>query len=71
VTQNPQKPVRAASLPEVARKPSAIVSSVDSREQSEVDSRQLFADANELFIRHDGERYTLRRTSKGKLILTK
>jgi hemin uptake protein HemP len=37
----------------------------------EVDSKQLFADANELFIRHDGERYTLRRTSKGKLILTK
>jgi hemin uptake protein HemP len=37
----------------------------------EVDSRQLFADGNELFIRHDGERYTLRRTSKGKLILTK
>lgn len=37
----------------------------------EVDSKQLFADGNELFIRHDGERYTLRRTSKGKLILTK
>ena len=39
--------------------------------QSEVDSKQLFADAKELFIRHNGERYTLRRTSKGKLILTK
>ena len=39
--------------------------------QSEVDSKQLFAGAKEIFIRHDSERYTLRHTSKGKLILTK
>ncbi len=37
----------------------------------EIDSSLLFENRNELFIRHDGERYTLRRTSKGKLILTK
>ena len=37
----------------------------------EIDSSALFENRNELFIRHDGERYTLRRTSKGKLILTK
>ena len=40
-------------------------------ELAEVDSKQLFADAKALVIRHGGERYTLRRTSKGKLILTK
>jgi hemin uptake protein HemP len=71
VTQNPQKPLRATPVPDVAREPAASASSADSRRVSEVDSKQLFADANELFIRHDGERYTLRRTSKGKLILTK
>lgn len=37
----------------------------------EIDSSVLFENGNELFIRHDGERYTLRRTSRGKLILTK
>lgn len=41
------------------------------RKQREIDSKQLFGGAKALFIRHDGERYTLRRTSKGKLILTK
>lgn len=71
MTQNPQKPLQAASPPDVARKPPATAGSVDEHKQAEVDSKQLFADANELFIRHDGERYTLRRTSKGKLILTK
>ena len=39
--------------------------------RGEVSSAQLFAGAKALFIRHGGERYTLRRTSKGKLILTK
>jgi hemin uptake protein HemP len=37
----------------------------------EVESKQLFAGGKELLIRHDGECYTLRHTSKGKLILTK
>lgn len=37
----------------------------------EIDSRALFQTHKALHIRHDGERYTLRRTSKGKLILTK
>jgi hemin uptake protein HemP len=37
----------------------------------EIDARELFAGANALLIRHGDERYTLRRTSKGKLILTK
>ncbi len=37
----------------------------------EFDSQQLFAGARELLIRHAGECYTLRQTSKGKLILTK
>ena len=37
----------------------------------EIESMQLFGESRELLIRHDGECYTLRRTSKGKLILTK
>jgi hemin uptake protein HemP len=37
----------------------------------EIESMQLFGGSKELLIRHDGEYYTLRRTSKGKLILTK
>ncbi len=36
-----------------------------------VDSTALLGQASELGIRHEGEIYTLRRTSKGKLILTK
>jgi len=41
------------------------------RARGELTSEQLFGDVNEIYIRHGGERYTLRRTSKGKLILTK
>lgn len=37
----------------------------------ELQSTQLFGGAQAIIIHHDGERYTLRRTSKGKLILTK
>lgn len=37
----------------------------------ELNSVQLFGNATSLIIHHAGERYTLRRTSKGKLILTK
>ena len=36
-----------------------------------VRSADLFADAREIVIDHCGDRYRLRRTSKGKLILTK
>ncbi len=34
-------------------------------------SHELFADAKEVVIEHDGELYRLRATRKGKLILTK
>ena len=37
----------------------------------EIESVQLFGGCKALLIRHAGECYTLRRTSKGKLILTK
>lgn len=37
----------------------------------EVQSTELLAGERELLIRHAGETYTLRQTSKGKLILTK
>lgn len=36
-----------------------------------VDSRSLFGDRRELHIEHNGERYLLRMTRLGKLILTK
>lgn len=36
-----------------------------------VSSKELFADAVEVEIDHEGETYRLRRTSRGKLILTK
>lgn len=35
------------------------------------ESRQLFGEANEIIIEHSGALYRLRRTSLGKLILTK
>ena len=34
-------------------------------------SSDIFADAQEIIIEHEGDQYRLRRTSKGKLILTK
>jgi len=37
----------------------------------EIESLQLLGGGKELLIRHDGKCYTLRHTSKGKLILTK
>lgn len=40
-------------------------------ERREVESTTLLAGGRELLIRHGGETYTLRQTSKGKLILTK
>jgi hemin uptake protein HemP len=36
-----------------------------------LESRELFAGGHELHIEHNGFVYTLRLTSKGKLILTK
>lgn len=36
-----------------------------------IDSEKLLTGRNEVFIRHDGEIYRLRRTSRGKLIMTK
>ncbi len=38
---------------------------------AQIDSAALFGAARELLIAHEGECYRLRRTSKGKLILTK
>lgn len=37
----------------------------------EISSAELLDGAREIYIRHADELYTLRRTSKGKLILTK
>ncbi len=34
-------------------------------------SQRLFQGGNVVWIEHEGERYTLRRTRQGKLILTK
>jgi hemin uptake protein HemP len=45
--------------------------SAGASERREVESTTLLAGGRELLIRHGGEVYTLRQTSKGKLILTK
>lgn len=36
-----------------------------------LNSKQLFAEQNEIIIEHQGDEYRLRITSNGKLILTK
>jgi len=54
-----------------ARPPDAGASRPAAATPLELSSTQLFGGAQAVVIRHDGERYTLRRTSKGKLILTK
>lgn len=41
------------------------------RARREIASVELFGGGREIHIRHADEVYTLRRTSKGKLILTK
>lgn len=55
--RNPQ------AVPEAARQPV--------RARREINSTELFGDSREIHIRHADEVYTLRQTSKGKLILTK
>lgn len=41
------------------------------RARREITSAELFGDGREILIIHADEVYTLRRTNKGKLILTK
>jgi len=41
------------------------------RARREITSAELFGSGREIYIRHAEEIYTLRQTSKGKLILTK
>lgn len=55
-------PFRGASLETAER---------DSEPPREIDSDSLLGEARELHIRHGGQRYVLRRTGKGGLILTK
>lgn len=43
----------------------------DSDEPKVIGSQALLGGSRQLFIDHEGERYILRLTSKGKLILTK
>lgn len=64
-----EHPATPAQKP--VRKPAAAAHHIIDHKQSEVDSKRLFGGNKELLIRHDGECYTLRHTSKGKLILTK
>jgi hemin uptake protein HemP len=45
--------------------------SVSAATRRQFASRDLLGGGNELQIEHNGEIYTLRQTSKGKLILTK
>lgn len=59
----------AASGPQAATARAASVPDADVRR--EVRSEELFGDARVVLIRHADAVYTLRRTSSGKLILTK
>lgn len=59
----PHKPSYIANAPAIAPQRAA--------ESRQLEAEQLFAGAKEIVIRHAGEWYRLRRTSKGKLILTK
>ena len=53
-------------------RPDALRCAVDApAERRAVESATLLAGGKELLIRHGAEVYTLRQTSKGKLILTK
>lgn len=47
------------------------IESQDSLQPTFLDSKTLFADTRQISILHEGEIYTLRITSRGKLILTK
>jgi len=73
--QDEEQPVNGASSPE--RRPGALVSSTresmppNAGQRRFFTSTELFAGAREILIDHSGETYTLRRTSLGKLILTK
>ena len=59
--------VRGMGTDETAGTPGAAANN----EPRRISSRDLFDGAREIAIEHDGELYRLRRTSKGKLILTK
>ena len=56
--------------PQEAR-PAGPAASPEGRDVRTLSSAQLFADAREVIIEHQNDRYRLRCTSKGKLILTK
>lgn len=43
----------------------------DASELTVIDTRQLFGESREICLEHDGERYRLRITRKGRLILSK
>lgn len=44
---------------------------MENADKSRLRSTEIFKGAREVVIEHEGEEYRLRRTSKGKLILTK
>ena len=64
---NSHKPV-TGDTPAALRRSDRAIARVAPRE---IDAGELFAGAHALLIRHGEDYYTLRRTSKGKLILTK
>jgi len=56
---------------EVRQSAEAAVPKATSANARTFKSGEIFADAQEIIIEHEGDQYRLRRTSKGKLILTK
>ncbi len=56
---------------EDGKRPRADVPVPNESGEAVIDTRQLFGERREVVLVHNGERYRLRATAKGKLILTK
>jgi len=61
-----QSPERSATVCALDRAPA-----IDQPPRRQISSAELFKGQREVLIEHAGEVYSLRHTSKGKLILTK
>jgi hemin uptake protein HemP len=61
-------PIRGAN---VGRTDSTVITAGNPPPRRQIRSAELFNGGREVLIEHAGELYSLRQTSKGKLILTK
>jgi hemin uptake protein HemP len=58
-------------LPATSAGPAPAVAATSQAQRRQIRSDELFSGQREVLIEHSGEIYSLRQTSKGKLILTK